>query len=84
DIAKTFIQPFELNQAPLFRAELATVSGKHYLMIDMHHIISDGVSISLLLKEFTKLYNGESLEPLRIQYKDFAQWQNAYLRSGSL
>ncbi|MGF7477847.1 condensation domain-containing protein, partial [Bacillus velezensis] len=84
DIAKTFIQPFELDQAPLFRAELATVSGKQYLMIDMHHIISDGVSISLLLKEFTKLYNGESLEPLRIQYKDFAQWQNAYLRSGSL
>ncbi|WP_332276070.1 condensation domain-containing protein, partial [Bacillus velezensis] len=83
-IAKTFIQPFELDQAPLFRAELATVSGKQYLMIDMHHIISDGVSISLLLKEFTKLYNGESLEPLRIQYKDFAQWQNAYLRSGSL
>ncbi|MCP3742677.1 condensation domain-containing protein, partial [Rossellomorea sp. BNER] len=84
DIAKSFIQPFELDQAPLFRVELAVVSGKQYLMIDMHHIISDGVSMSLLLKEFTKLYNGEILEPLRIQYKDFAQWQNAYLRSGGL
>ena len=82
DIAKSFIQPFELDQAPLFRVELAVVSGKQYLMIDMHHIISDGVSMSLLLKEFTKLYKGESLEPLRIQYKDFAQWQNGYLRSG--
>ncbi|KMP94175.1 hypothetical protein TU65_14990, partial [Bacillus wiedmannii] len=84
DIAKSFIQPFELERAPLFRVELAVVSSKQYLMIDMHHIISDGVSMSLLLKEFTKLYNGESLEPLRIQYKDFAQWQNAYLRSGGL
>ena len=84
DIAKLFIQPFELERAPLFRVELAVISGKQYLMIDMHHIISDGVSMSLLLKEFTKLYNGESLEPLRIQYKDFAQWQNAYLRSGGL
>ena len=58
DIAKSFIQPFELDQAPLFRVELAVVSGKQYLMIDMHHIISDGVSMSLLLKEFTKLYKG--------------------------
>ncbi|MDW7618090.1 amino acid adenylation domain-containing protein, partial [Peribacillus simplex] len=83
-IAKAFIRPFELDKAPLFRAELAQSHGGRYLLIDMHHIISDGVSMSILIREFTKLYQGELLEPLRIQYKDFAQWQNEFLQSGGL
>ncbi|MCT2347628.1 amino acid adenylation domain-containing protein, partial [Niallia taxi] len=84
EATQAFIRPFVLEQAPLFRVELVILSGKQYLMMDMHHIISDGFSMSLLLKEFTQLYNGEQLEPLRIQYKDFAQWQNEYFRSGNL
>ncbi|WP_255295045.1 condensation domain-containing protein, partial [Bacillus cereus] len=53
-------------------------------MVDMHHIISDGVSIERLLTEFNEIYNGEELEPLRIQYKDFAAWQNTFLKSEEL
>ncbi|WP_257676517.1 condensation domain-containing protein, partial [Clostridium felsineum] len=54
---------------------------KTYLLIDMHHIISDGVSMSILINEFAVLYNGGSLEPLKLQYKDFTAWQNTFLKS---
>ncbi|HCQ89689.1 MAG TPA: non-ribosomal peptide synthetase, partial [Clostridium sp.] len=76
-----FIRPFDLEKAPLFRVELIENKEKTYLLIDMHHIISDGVSMTILVKEFTELYSGKSLEPLRLQYKDFAAWQNTFLKS---
>ncbi|MBW9155187.1 non-ribosomal peptide synthase/polyketide synthase [Clostridium tagluense] len=80
-IINKFIRPFELEKAPLFRAELVESKEKNYLLIDMHHIISDGVSMSILIKEFTVLYNGETLESLKLQYNDFASWQNNFLKS---
>ncbi|MCP4219702.1 MAG: amino acid adenylation domain-containing protein, partial [bacterium] len=42
--------------------------------VDMHHIISDGVSHKILAREFLQLYNGETLPPPTLQYKDFSQW----------
>ncbi|WP_346940202.1 amino acid adenylation domain-containing protein [uncultured Clostridium sp.] len=80
-IVDNFIKPFNLEKAPLFRVELVELKDKNYLLIDMHHIISDGVSMSILIKDFTSLYNGEDLEPLKLQYKDFAVWQNNFLKS---
>ena len=50
----------------------------------MNHIISDGSSMSLFIEEFTMIYNGQNLEPLTIQYKDFANWQNHLLDSPQL
>ena len=50
-------------------------------MIDTHHIVSDGMSMGILIDEFTKLYEGEKLENLRIQYKDYSEWQNTLLKS---
>lgn len=46
-------------------------------MYDMHHIISDGVSMEIFVEEFVRLYGGEQLEPLRIQYKDYTVWQHS-------
>jgi len=80
-IVSEFIRPFELEEAPLFRIVLVESKGKMYLLIDMHHIISDGVSMSILIKEFTEMYSGKNLEPLKLQYKDFAVWQNNFLES---
>ncbi|MED3966050.1 non-ribosomal peptide synthetase, partial [Niallia taxi] len=77
-LVKDFVQPFELNKAPLIRVEIAELVGEKYLLVDMHHIISDGVSIEILFSEFMKLYNGQELEMLRIKYKDFAVWQNKF------
>ncbi|SFJ93142.1 amino acid adenylation domain-containing protein, partial [Paenibacillus sp. UNC496MF] len=74
--AEAFIRPFDLTRAPLLRVEaLELGEEKHLLLLDMPHIISDGVSMSVLVEEFMKLYAGESLPDLRIQYKDYAVWE---------
>ncbi|CAH0316009.1 non-ribosomal peptide synthetase [Peribacillus sp. Bi134] len=80
-ILNNFIRPFDLSKAPLLRVELVESKDKTYLLIDMHHIISDGVSCNILINEFIELYNGNELKPLKLQYKDFAEWQNKFLNS---
>ncbi|MDQ1355550.1 MAG: hypothetical protein QG657_5860, partial [Acidobacteriota bacterium] len=78
DIIINFIRPFDLSKAPLLRVGILWYrEGKCLLIIDLHHIISDGVSGQVLASEFMKIYNGEELSPLRIQYKDFSHWQNS-------
>ncbi|MDD9768244.1 condensation domain-containing protein, partial [Bacillus subtilis] len=72
-------KPFDLSQAPLFRAQIVKVSDeRHLLLVDMHHIISDGVSVNILIREFAELYNNRKLPALRIQYKDYAVWQEGF------
>ncbi|MCP5054248.1 MAG: AMP-binding protein, partial [bacterium] len=79
---------FDLSRPPLFRAKLLTLSpGHHIFLFTMHHIISDGWSMNLFIKELTLLYNtGPSslLPPLLIQYKDYAHWQNKNLTSDAI
>ena len=85
NLFKDFVKPFNLNKAPLFRAKYITfTNGKSALFIDMHHIISDGTSISIFVDELCKLYNDESLPKLNITYKDFAAFENNKLASGKL
>ncbi|HLP47258.1 MAG TPA: condensation domain-containing protein, partial [Candidatus Kapabacteria bacterium] len=70
-------QAFDLSKAPLLRVALGEAAdGKHLLMVEMHHIIADGTSMEVLIKDFVGLYNRESLNELGIQYKDFSEWQN--------
>ncbi|MCP4150357.1 MAG: amino acid adenylation domain-containing protein, partial [bacterium] len=77
DIRKHFIRPFDLASAPLLRVgQLSTADGKHMLLVDLNHIISDGVSNRILENDFMTLYRNDELPPLRIQYKDFSHWQN--------
>ncbi|MFC2146035.1 amino acid adenylation domain-containing protein [Acidobacteriota bacterium] len=74
----SFIRPFDLSQAPLLRVVLQkTAEFEYILTVDMHHIISDGTSLGVLVKEFMYLYHGDALPPLRTQYKDFTQWQSS-------
>ncbi|MGD2093249.1 MAG: amino acid adenylation domain-containing protein, partial [Candidatus Aminicenantes bacterium] len=74
---KNFIHPFDLSRAPLLRVGLIkSIDHQHMLMLDMHHIISDGVSHQVLAKNFMALYQGKWLPRLPIQYKDFTGWQN--------
>ena len=86
-----FIRPFALDQAPLLRIRLIIISGtgkqgtcKHLLIYDMPHIVADGVSLVILAREVIQLYNGRELAPLKINYPDFAVWQNKMLESGAL
>ncbi|KAA8754994.1 non-ribosomal peptide synthase/polyketide synthase [Paenibacillus sp. UASWS1643] len=77
-ILEGFIQPFDLNLPPLLRALLIELEKEKFLLaLDMHHIASDGLSMDVLLREFVRLYNGEELPELRIQYKDYAVWQQS-------
>ncbi|WP_367865339.1 amino acid adenylation domain-containing protein [Pedobacter sp. WC2423] len=76
-----FIAPFELSRAPLIRLGLIALdTEEHILMVDMHHIISDGESKNILIRDFMALYNEEVLPELNLQYKDYAVWQQSELQ----
>jgi len=77
-----FIKPFDLSKEPLIRAEVIRLQNANILIIDMHHIISDGVSTGIIIKEIMKLYEGEDLEKIEIQYKDFSAWENKLYNDG--
>jgi hypothetical protein len=74
---KNFISPFDLSGPPLLRAALIkTPDENDILLIDMHHIITDGTSHAILTEEFRGLYTGTELALLRLQYKDYSEWLN--------
>ncbi len=75
-----FIQPFDLEQAPLFRAGIISDGSSNVLIFDSHHIVMDGKSKQVLIDEFQRLYNGEELPALEFQYKDFAVWEETILQ----
>jgi amino acid adenylation domain-containing protein len=84
-VINNFVRPFDLSTASLFRVGLIQTGARRYiLMFDMHHIITDGISLGILTKEFMALSAGEPLPPLRLQYKDFSQWQNRLFESGGI
>jgi tyrocidine synthetase-3 len=77
EIVKAFVRPFNLNDAPLMRAKLYKVSdSRHIMLFDVHHIACDGVSFGLLIDEFTSLLEGSIKDAGKLQYRDFALWQN--------
>ncbi|MBY8914908.1 amino acid adenylation domain-containing protein [Bacillus sp. YC2] len=83
ETADTFVKPFDVERAPLMRASVAELSeDRHYLLLDMHHLIADGVSMGTLIQEFSDLYRGKELPPLTLQYKDFSVWQNEQFTAG--
>jgi len=80
-------QPFDLAIGPLLRAKLLHLGeAEHVLLLTMHHIVSDGWSIGVLIRELAALYEAFSsgkpspLPQLPIQYADFAHWQRQWLQ----
>ena len=81
-------RPFDLHEGPLLRCTAFKTNEDTYLFtLVIHHIISDGWSIGVLITEVMHLYNTlledreRSLEPLKFQYKEFAAWQNECISS---
>ena len=79
-------QPFDLANGPLLRCHLWRANAQsHLLLINMHHIVSDGWSIARFTKELAALYGAflhgqpDPLPALPIQYPDFAAWQRQWL-----
>jgi amino acid adenylation domain-containing protein/thioester reductase-like protein len=88
-------KPFDLCQGPLIRVSLLMLADNSgyqdaVLMLTMHHIVSDGWSLKILVKEFAALYSAfvqnqpSPLPELPIQYADFACWQRRWLVGGEL
>lgn len=73
---RLFVKPFDLYKAPLIRVMILTNSNDNYILFDMHHIISDGVSLKLLFDEVSQLYSGKDLPTPQLQYTDYAWWIN--------
>ncbi|HZB44769.1 MAG TPA: condensation domain-containing protein, partial [Pyrinomonadaceae bacterium] len=80
-------EPFDLARGPLLRAKLLRLSpDDHVLLFTMHHIISDGWSAGVLVRELTAIYEAfaegreSPLAELPIQYADFARWQREWLQ----
>jgi thioesterase domain-containing protein len=88
-IARSEIKkPFDLGNGPLIRALLLRLSPEHHiLIITMHHIVSDGWSAELLVRELVEHYDAflagrePSLKPLPMQYSDFTNLQRNLIRS---
>ena len=79
--------PFDFAAGPLLRTRVLRLAEReHVLLFNMHHIISDGWSMSLLIQEFSLLYQAEikgepaPLPALPIQYADYALWQREWLQ----
>ena len=79
------IKPFDLEKASLFRAGVVKQEEENYLLVtDMHHIITDGTSRAVLENDFITLYNERELPSLKLQYRDFSQWQDRLAGSGEI
>ncbi len=81
------LRPFDLTQSPLLRVSLLRLGAqKHVALVSMHHIVSDGWSMGVLVEEIATLYDEflgdklSSLPELPVQYADFAQWQREWLQ----
>src|SRR5207249_166034 len=86
-IAEEVANPFDLSAGPLFRAKLLRLDcEEHVLLLNMHHIVSDGWSITVFSRELSTLYNAFSrnelspLPALPIQYADYTAWQREWLQ----
>jgi hypothetical protein len=78
--------PFDLQKGPLLRARLLRLGPRdHALLLTLHHIVCDGWSLGVLLREWSELYGAARggrvprLKPLPVQYADYAVWQREWL-----
>jgi len=69
-----FRRPFRLDNAPLLRVGLIDTGKDAVLVFDIHHIVSDGVSQDLMVREFNALYDEEVLPEVKLQYADYTEW----------
>ena len=84
-------RPFDLERGPLLRARLLRLGPEdHVLLVTVHHIVSDGWSAGVLLRELSALYGAffrgdpSPLPPLPVQYADYALWQRRWLEGEAL
>ncbi|MBA3533185.1 MAG: amino acid adenylation domain-containing protein, partial [Ardenticatenales bacterium] len=89
--AEDAARPFDLTHPPLLRATLLQLSeSRHLLLLTLHHIIFDGWSLALLVRELGAIYQAVTrgmtppLPPLLVQYPDYAFWQRDMFQNGTM
>jgi amino acid adenylation domain-containing protein len=74
-------RPYDLARGPLVRCTLVRLAEReHALLVGLHHIVADGWSLGIFMRELGALYRGETLPELPVQYADYASWQRGWLR----
>jgi amino acid adenylation domain-containing protein/thioester reductase-like protein len=79
-------RPFDLKKGPILRVKLFMRPALHVLLVSVHHIVYDAISLVIILDELRTLYYAEksgrklSLPSLRVQYTDYVCWQNEMLK----
>ncbi|MFS4449718.1 condensation domain-containing protein, partial [Maribacter sp. 2307UL18-2] len=71
---ENFIRPFNLSRGPLIRLGLVNGPNLKYLFVDIHHIVCDGMSINILIRDLKGLYFLEKLPKIEYEYTDFSEW----------
>ncbi|AJY76270.1 non-ribosomal peptide synthetase [Paenibacillus beijingensis] len=75
---ESFMQPFDLHTAPLVRVRILLLSEKTIIMFDIHHIITDGVSLKIFFDEISRLYEGQELSEVNLHYTDYLSWSSIH------
>nr|WP_297940040.1 non-ribosomal peptide synthetase [uncultured Lachnoclostridium sp.] len=83
DIVQQFIRPYDLENGPLFRIGYLKKGDKYYLIMDFHHIIMDGVSTVLLLKDMFRLYYGGEIKKTNYDYIQYAMMEEQHIQNHS-
>jgi acyl transferase domain-containing protein/acyl carrier protein/SAM-dependent methyltransferase len=73
---EVFIRPFDLTQTPGIRVGFIRGEDSLHMILDIHHIVCDGIAIDVLKKELANTYYGADATELPLQYKDFSEWQS--------
>ena len=81
DVLPGFLAPFDLVKGPLYRFAIYKLEDqKTYLFLDMHHLISDGVSISIVLRHIQQYYSNMPVSN-KFTFIDYVMWENAFTTS---
>lgn len=81
EVKKLFVRQFDLSLAPLIRVLVTNNrTGGHFMLIDVQHIVADGVSMAIILRDFINIYEGRELAELNRSYAEYVKWEQDYQR----
>ncbi|MDR1002609.1 MAG: AMP-binding protein, partial [Oscillospiraceae bacterium] len=77
DLSSDFVRPFDLKNGNTSRMQINWCKDGVYLFVDFHHSICDGTSVGIMMEQLSDIYEGKTVEPDCIRFRDFSEWYNA-------
>ncbi|MDR0267338.1 condensation domain-containing protein, partial [Paenibacillus sp.] len=83
---RKFIRPFKLDKPPLLRAALIKDrdNHQHFLVMDIHHMITDGISMDVLARDLLDLYENRKMDSIPLEYTDYSEWQHNSMQTSEM